>query len=288
MLNLHLGSAQQENDHGDTSTATTKQQTIAEPLLVESSGLAASSREPGYFWSHNDSGDSARMFAFNDRGQTSGRCQLVAASAIDCEDMASFLFGGRSHLLLADCGDNQRRRSSISLHLVEEPDPTKTTMIHRVGTIVVSYPDGPADCEAVAVDVDRGQILLITKNSLPIARVYAVNLDCLNDPLPWTKHASATYMGAFAMPMVTAADINPRNGDLWVANYFKGFCFRCRDRNASLAAQLNSLPEPAELPPWRQIEAIGVDAKGDVWVTSEGSPASFGRILIPPPTPLRK
>lgn len=38
---------------------------LANQAIAESSGLACSRTTPGVFWTHNDSGDQARLFAFN-------------------------------------------------------------------------------------------------------------------------------------------------------------------------------------------------------------------------------
>ena len=40
--------------------------------LLEGSGLAASRRPPGVFWTHNDPGDSARLFAIDRQGRVLG------------------------------------------------------------------------------------------------------------------------------------------------------------------------------------------------------------------------
>jgi len=80
------------------------------------------------------------------------------------------------------------------------------------------------------------------------------------------------------IPMVTAMDINQHNGDIWVVGYFQGFCFRCQDRRGKFSEQLAKLPEPIELPRWRQIEAFAVDSSRKLWLTSEGSPTPMGRI----------
>ncbi|RYG42513.1 hypothetical protein EON79_18735, partial [bacterium] len=41
---------------------------IALPVIDEGSGIVASRRYPGVFWTHNDSGDAARFFAIKADG----------------------------------------------------------------------------------------------------------------------------------------------------------------------------------------------------------------------------
>src|SRR5688500_16509896 len=60
---------------------------IRVPELPEGSGLAASRRTEGRFWSHNDSGD-AVLFALDAQGQVTGRVQVTGASVQDWEAVA--------------------------------------------------------------------------------------------------------------------------------------------------------------------------------------------------------
>jgi len=250
---------------------------LGQTRLNESSGLAVSRVRPKHFWSHNDSGGKAHIYAFDWRGRQTGQIKLKSAEVVDWEDMASFTDHGIPRLLIADCGDNQASRVSITLHLFDEPDPTQSTSPKDIQTISVIYPDGPRDCEAVAVDEQRHQIVLISKSALPACGVYLVPL-----PQRVTKSTQATVtakrIGTLPLPMVTAMDVDPSSGDIWVVSYFQAFRFRCADREGSIARQISALPEPHELPRWKQIESVAVDAANDIWVTSEGSPAPLGRL----------
>jgi hypothetical protein len=197
---------------------------------------------------------------------------------IDWEDMASFTDDGVARILVADCGDNHAKRQSIILHLFAEPDPRESTALDSEHSIVVTYPDGPRDCEAVAVDPHREQIVLIAKTAWPVCGVYSIPLPKLATiSKPWSV-TTAKRVGTIALPMVTAMDIEQSSGDIWLASYFQAFRFRCEDRNVSIAQQISQLPRPYELPRWKQIESIAVDEAGDAWLTSEGTPAPLGRL----------
>ena len=300
---VHWASAQDLNGQITGPTANAPPIYLQEPQLSESSGLAASHRQPGHFWSHNDSGDTARLFAFDSLGKTTGRCELVAASSLDWEDMASFELGARKYLLVADCGDNDRKRNACFLYLFDEPDPTRATKIESYLALQIAYPDGAHDCEAVAVDPTRGKILMVAKSAIPYVNVYSVELPGLLERLeslrshPPTSTPAATSVpaavrvvakveGVLALPMVSAADIDPHTGDLWIANYFQAFCFRCSPRDMPVAEQTKQVAEASDLPRLRQIEALCMDRNGDVWVTSEGTPAPLSRVAKPlPPAP---
>jgi hypothetical protein len=46
--------------------------------IREASGIVASRQNPGVLWVHNDSGDSARVFAINEKGEFLARASLAA------------------------------------------------------------------------------------------------------------------------------------------------------------------------------------------------------------------
>lgn len=251
---------------------------LDESALTESSGLAISRRRQNHFWSHNDSGGEERLYAFDSRGRATGRARLMSAKLVDWEDMASFTEDGIARLLVADCGDNNAQRQFITLYLFDEPDPKESTVVDSTQTIVVTYPDGPRDCEAVAVDTHRAQIVLIAKTAWPVCRVYSIPLP---GRLARPTHSSVTakQLGTVPLPMATGMDIEQSSGDIWLVSYFQAFRFRSEDRDESIAGQLARLPQAYELPRWKQIESIAVDETGDAWLTSEGAPAPLGRLL---------
>lgn len=248
--------------------------------LTESSGLAASNRQPGLFWSHNDSGGKPQLFAFDQAGKKTGVCRLSGAEAIDWEDMASFVFDGKAHLIVADSGDNLAQRDSISLYLLDEPDPNKTTKVTGFKELIVTFSDGPQDCEAIAVDSQRAQIILISKTNLTTASIYTIPLTAAVRSRRPTTNVTATRRGGLSLPMISAMDLHPASGDIWIVNYFTAFQFSCTDRRQPIWKQLAKLPKAIDLPRWKQIEAVAVDREHQVWVTSEGSPAPLGRLRI--------
>jgi len=250
----------------------------------ESSGLGVSRRTPDRFWTHNDSGDIAQLFAFDSQGTLTGRCRLKNVKAIDWEDMACYQHHGIPRVLVADTGDNRRSRKEVRLYLFDEPDPDRDTEVGDFQTIVLRYPDGSYDCEAVAVDVVRGQIILVAKTVLPYAGIYTTPLPPAETETKVTGseranelRVTATRIGTLAVPMATAMDIHPSSGDLWVVNYFQAYRFPCTQRDESIAKQLSAVPISVALPRWRQIEAVAVDDRHRVWITSEGTPAPFGQ-----------
>jgi hypothetical protein len=265
--------------------------------LTESSGLAFSRRDDGYVWSHNDSGDRARLFAFDQRGVLTGGVQIVGARASDFEDMASFDDDG-PRLLVADVGDNDANRSTVSLYLFDEPPPQKRTRVRSFQHIVVRYPGGAENCESVAVDVERRQILLLGKSAL-VANLHGVPLPPRDDSVGgsqetggdvneddavgrvWRIEVTAEPIAKVAIPMATGMELCPRTGDLWVSGYWHAYRY-ANPKQLPWPQLVNALPEMVELPKLKQIEAIAVDSGGRVWVTSEGRPALMQRVIHSP------
>ncbi|TWT73266.1 hypothetical protein [Allorhodopirellula solitaria] len=259
--------------------------------LAESSGLAFSTRDPHCIWTHNDSGHAATLFAFDSRtGLQTGECHLAGVNAIDWESLTSAGLG-RRELIVADSGDNDARREFITLYRFDEPDPHETTRLSPsdYGQLHVRYPGGAIDCEAVWYDEVESSLILLGKGRLPFAGVYRISdqhwQQSKAQASPMDRRESevrpdvvtAKRIATLALPMATGADRDPATGDIWITSYFQAFCFR-RGDYTSLTTQLASIPTAVDMPRWRQIEALAVDADSQVWITSEGHPAKLGRL----------
>ncbi|MEO8498079.1 MAG: hypothetical protein ABI614_23685, partial [Planctomycetota bacterium] len=57
--------------------------TLANADILESSGLAASLDTPNLLWTHNDSGDGPRLFAFDESGRDRG---VISLTGIKIDD----------------------------------------------------------------------------------------------------------------------------------------------------------------------------------------------------------
>lgn len=245
---------------------------VASKELVESSGLAASTVTDGYFWSHNDSGGAAKLFAFDTDGTLTGSAIIDGAEAIDWEDMAAFVDEGKPRLLVADVGDNDAKRKSVTLYVIDEPDPRKHARVKPLQVFNLAYPDGPRDCEAVAVDIAGREVILVSKSFLPLASVYAMSLP----RVPQVTDVELQRVGTLAIPLVSAMDVDAKSGDLILVNYLQ--CFRFAEALKHDDAWIKQVPEVTDLPRLRQVEAVAVDQRGEIWVTSEGSPTKLARV----------
>ena len=120
---------------------------LADSAVTESSGLAASRRQPGLLWTHNDSGGGPIVFATDERGTALGRFAVPGAENIDWEDLAIGPgVDGNDALFIADIGDNARSREELVVWQVPEPDVDQNsgaglgppTLTHAALTLSVS------------------------------------------------------------------------------------------------------------------------------------------------------
>ncbi|MGH9819056.1 MAG: hypothetical protein ACRD43_02705, partial [Pyrinomonadaceae bacterium] len=90
--------------------------------ITESSGIAASKCQPGVFWTHNDSGDDAYIFAINEKGDNLGTWRVANSENIDWEDIAEFRDpAGKCFIYIGEIGDNKIQRPVHAVYRVAEP-----------------------------------------------------------------------------------------------------------------------------------------------------------------------
>jgi hypothetical protein len=246
--------------------------TLENQDILESSGLASSRRSPKVFWTHNDSGDTARMFAFDEQGRDLGTCVLEGAVAVDWEDMASFERDGTSWLLLADVGDNLKQREDYQLYLVREPDPAKARVsIHA--TIRFRYPSGPQDCEAIAVDATTGKVLLITKGVLQ-AEVFGLELPSQ----PTDKMLVAKRVARVPIPLPTAMDVSADGRRAVVLTYGAAYNF-IREPGEDWADVFHRKGRLVQMPIRKQGESICYGRDNEtLYLTSEKIPTPLWQV----------
>ncbi|MEZ4600671.1 MAG: hypothetical protein R2940_12860 [Syntrophotaleaceae bacterium] len=265
--------------------------------LTEASGLAASRRHPGVLWAVNDSGNQPLLFAFDQRGVSLGEVLVKGAANVDWEDLAAFSWRGENWLLVADVGDNRGQRPLVVLHFFREPVPDSKGRfageIRPAWSLSLTYPEGPRDCEAVAVDEKAGKILLLSKRTEPpVLYELPLEIPASDHPVVATPVALLETIpppasfdlllphGQFRS-QPTAMDLSPDGGTLLVLTYRHAYLFR-RQKGETWIAILARQPQKVELPDLfalPQREAACFSADGMSWfVTSEGEGAGIYRV----------
>lgn len=258
---------------------------LGNPEITELSGLAQSTRTPGVFWALNDSGDAARVFAFDRLGRSLGEAAVRPAFNLDWEDMASYATDDGHFLLMADVGDNDAIRPFVNLYIAPEPELMPATGSLTVSTeLTVVYPDGARDCEGVAVDPEERAVYLLSKRD-PLPRLYRVPLDA-TPVLPTT----AEYLGEItSLPLPNTGQLEPAGSITNVSP--TGFSISVDGRHALIVTlehsyrytrqagqtwldALNTTPEIVDVPDYAQIESGEFIGSGPAFlIGSEGSPA---------------
>lgn len=238
---------------------------VANASLDELSGLAASRRNPGVWWAHNDSGNAAVVYAVGDDGGTLGTFTLQGATNVDWEDVAVGPGpNGPNYLYVADIGGNATPRNTVVVYRVPEPAVPGSGTLTGVDTLALTYPNNlKPDAEALIVDPVSGGIYIITKSASG-GTVYRANISGSLDPV-----------ANLPLGWVTGGDVTPA-GDVVALTTYVGVTVFPRPSGGSLEAAF-AQPScngafPVLVAPHVQYEAIGFTADGRGYVTaSEGA-----------------
>lgn len=229
--------------------------TLNDPQIKESSGLAFS-RTPGVAFTHNDSGDTARFFAFSTRTcAVQATYRVTGAGARDWEDMAQ----AGSRLYFSDIGDNGSTRPSIAVYTTAEPTAPFTSRALAGTGYTLRYPDGAHNAETLLVQPRSHRVFIVTKESGG-GTMYAA-------PYPL---ASGTLRRIGPVPAsVATGGAWSHDGSSFVVRTYTG-AYRWTWRG-SMARTLAAGPSTVALPTQDQGESVAyTDDDSALVVTSEG------------------
>lgn len=277
----------------DPPAAATLQALVTDERLGEISGIAASRRHPGVFWVHNDGDNAPELYAIDREGRLLATLTLPVRN-VDWEDLAAFEEDGKAFLLIADVGDNGGLRRELVLRLIEEPAQLVDARVPVHRSVRFRWPDGPRDCEAVAVDPSEGAAFLVSKKRVPpelfrvalhpgSTRVQTASrigrLSGIEQPSGHDLERNPVY-GRYRS-QVTAADISPDGRWLAVLNYRRVHVWP--RRGVGWGASVSAPPRVFEFPWIPQAEAVTFDQDGrSLWISSERLPAPLLQIQITP------
>ena len=238
---------------------------VEHDALGEVSGLVKSERGD-FYWVHNDSGDSPRLFAIDAAGtplvpswmgiapENWEGHGIDHAAHFDWEAIA--LADGK--LYIADVGNNGNARRDLGVYVVNEPHPTAVQRMKALKHLPIRYPDQHEhpgdvwhfDCEAVFVA--DGKLYFITKHRQPRrisewepgAKLYRLDTDFTD------RENVLTLVGQRDdVTVATGADISPDGSRLAVATYVALWLFEA----------------PASGDNWFEGEARKLDLPRDLW-----------------------
>jgi hypothetical protein len=245
--------------------------------LLEASGIVASRKYPGYYWSHNDSGNPNKLYLIDSTAKGTQELEIKGAANRDWEDISLFVENnGSSTLFIGDFGDNNSVWPFCSIYWITEPDIKSLTTTSSVNSSYITFtlPDGARDIECMLIDQKTKDIYLISKRDskkrlyripasklISSARVAAEYLEELPISIPIS--ADNSIMRA---AYITSGSISPDNTERLVKSYTAIFYWRIK-AGENIAQALLRPAKSIEYPVEPQGEAIGFKASGNGFVT---------------------
>src|SRR5215207_4768611 len=244
---------------------------LEDPRIVESSGLALSRRHPGVLWTHNDSGDKARLYAVGADGRTLATLTLAGVEARDWEALAAGRDDrGRPALFVGDIGDNNGVWPEVAVYRVAEPATLRDATVPAV-RYRLRYADGPHNAEALLVD-PRGDRLYVATKAQVGGGLYQA-------PSHLDPHGiNVLHRITRVPPVVTDGAFLPSGRGFVLRDYQGAFVYTAPGRRVAAF----------ELPLQFQGESITVSADGrSVLAGSEGPDSEVWRVPLPEPVVAR-
>jgi hypothetical protein len=248
-------------------------------------------RQQGVFFSINDSGNDALLFALDTTGADRGVWRVLGSSNVDWEATAIGSCGARqpaSCIYIGDTGDNDAIYPSRTIYRVAEPDALPAGNKARLGMVRADalqfrYEDRPHDVEAMYVP-PNGDVVLITKRPL-IVRLghYREALVFRLSSSAWGSSTTAVATLVDSLPIVpgsapfrliTDAALSPDAKHLAVRTYSQVYIFA----TDSLTGAINHAVAPSvcDVTTLSEYQGEGVswvNTAGRLAFTSEGKRA---------------
>ncbi len=269
----------------------TKLADLKDSAIKESSGLVASRTTPGFYWTHNDSGDGPFIYAFDERGGRRGVWRVAGATARDWEDVAAGPGPDRKRLYLyiGDIGDNSARRSEIVVYRVAEPTITpadagssksKPLETEAAESIRLSYPDGKHDAETLLVHPVTGNIYIITKIPFANPQGYEAAVPLRTDVTIKLVRVAELNVPSIFGGIVTGGAISPNGQRVALCDYLQGYEAVLPDNSVSFSSIWQQPLKSFALGDRKQGEAITYRLDGwALLATSEGLPSPLIQVV---------
>ncbi len=235
--------------------------------LNEISGMAASVKNPGHYWVHNDSGDDARIYLLNTSGNTVATVKIAGITSRDWEDIAigPGPVDGETYIYIADIGDLDKKNTLKFIYRFAEP-LIDTALLRQsiniernlVSQFTYQYADGNRDAEILMIDPLTRDLFVVTKREEQV-QIYTLTYPQRdNDTLILIK---STVTLPFRM--TNGGDISADGKEILIKNLTTVYYWKREDNESILnalsgkAIQLPYIIEPqGEAIAWRR-DGIG-------------------------------
>lgn len=250
--------------------------------VSETSGLARSRRDPDLYWTHNDAGNAPELFALDPSGGLAGRVRVSGAANVDWEDLAAGTCPEGPCLYVADIGDNDGERASVTVYRVAEPEAGAAETA-PAAPLRARYPGGARDAEGLFVIGGRPYVvtkgregpITLYRYPLPLRPGGTVTLERVREVLPAPEAER---------DRVTGASASPDGRTVAIRSYRRLYLFPADELIAGAGTaprefDLSGLGEP-------QGEAVALGDDGGVWLTTESedgdAPPRWARLRCDP------
>ena len=251
--------------------------------VVETSGMILLN---GRLVTHNDSGDGPFLYEIDStNGQVSRTVFVGNVGQSDWEDICH----DSSYIYVADFGNNNGNRTNLRIYRIAIADYLANDTV-SADTIAISYSDQTSfnsnpfftnyDAEALIAYADSLYIFSKSWGSQQ-ANIYP----CPKQPGTYSLVKTDSVM---SQGLVTGADINAANGEVWLVGYglFDQFLVRIENFQGGNLSNATVTRFDFQPPAATQVEAICALDANNYYVTSEaqgGNPAVLYRFAAPLP-----
>ena len=120
----------------------------AHPDIRESSGIVASRQFEGVYWTLNDSGNPAALYATKLDGELIQEIAVHGSRNFDWEALG---IDDKNQLWIGEIGNNSRLRFDLKVVVVAEPDPFNDTEAEVIASYPYRYPNENVDAEGLFI-----------------------------------------------------------------------------------------------------------------------------------------
>lgn len=205
---------------------------LRSPDLAEASGVTASKCQRDVYWTHNDSGGGAFLFAIDGTGGHLGVWRVSGAKNRDWEDIAEFKDAdGKCFLLIGDIGDNDLRRDELSVYRVAEPlvsdssrSSSKAAPLETAPAEILNfeYPDAKHNAETLLVHPVSREIYVLTKSKKEPVIVFKISPQ-FSGPVQKAERIAQITVPAVPNGLLTGGDISPDGKHIVLCDYVYGY-----------------------------------------------------------------
>ena len=118
------------------------------PAIQESSGIVTSQQFEGVYWTLNDSGNPATLYATKLNGELIQEIAVRGSGNFDWEALG---IDSKNQLWIGEIGNNSRLRQDLKVVVVAEPDPFTDTEVEVIASYPYRYPNENVDAEGLFI-----------------------------------------------------------------------------------------------------------------------------------------